>query len=69
MLLRKQVNMPVKILRSEPSADIDKVFKKKLNKSIHNTCNQNARDFIKSVNFAIVYILDVTLATRTQESL
>ena len=51
MLLRKQVNMPVKILISEPSADIDKVFKKKLNKSNHNTCNQNARDFIKKCKF------------------
>ena len=29
-----------KILRSQPTTDIDKIFKKKLNKSSHNTCNQ-----------------------------
>ena len=39
------------ILRSQPSADIDKIFKKKLNKSNHNTCNQNTRDFIKKCKF------------------
>ena len=36
------------ILRSRPTADIDK-SKKKLNKSSHNTCNQNRRDFTKKV--------------------
>ena len=36
-----------KILRSQPTADIDKIFKKKLNKSSHNTRNQSSRDFIK----------------------
>ena len=36
-----------KILRSQPTADIDKIFKKKPNKSSHNTRNQNSRDFIK----------------------
>ena len=36
-----------KFLRSQPTADIDKIFKKKLNKSSHNTRNQNSRDFIK----------------------
>ena len=35
------------ILRSQPTADIDKIFKKKLNKSSHNTRNQSSRDFIK----------------------
>ena len=39
------------ILRSQPSADIDKIFKKKLNKSNHNTHNQNKRDFIKKCKF------------------
>ena len=34
------------ILRSQPSADIDKIFKKKLNKSNHNTRNQNKRDLV-----------------------
>ena len=47
---------PREILRSQPAADIDKSFLKKLNKSNHNTRNQNTRDFIKSVNFVIVYI-------------
>ena len=37
------------ILRCQPTADIDKIFKKKLNKSSHNTRNQNTRDFIKKV--------------------
>ena len=32
------------ILRSQPSADIDKIFKKKLNKSNHNTRNQNTME-------------------------
>ena len=41
----------LEILRSQPSADIDKLFKKKLNKSNHNTCNQNTRDFIKKCKF------------------
>ena len=39
------------ILRSQPSADIDKIFKKKLNNSNRNTRNQNARDFIKKCKF------------------
>ena len=39
------------ILRSQPSADIDKDFKKKLNKYNNNTCNQNTRDFIKKCKF------------------
>ena len=36
-------------LRSQPSTNIGKIFKKKLNKSNHNTRNQNKRDFIKKV--------------------
>ena len=44
------------ILRSQPTVDIDKIFNSKLNKSSHNTRNQNTRDFIKNVNFAIVHI-------------
>ena len=32
------------ILRSQPTTDIDKICKKKLNKSTHNTPNQNTRD-------------------------
>ena len=39
------------ILRSQPIADIDKIFKKKLNKCSHNTYNQNTRDFIKKCKF------------------
>ena len=39
------------ILGSQPSADIDKIFKKKLNKSNHNTRNQNTRDFPKNCKF------------------
>ena len=39
------------ILRSQPIADIDKIFKKKLNKCSHNTHNQNTRDFIKKCKF------------------
>ena len=35
------------ILRSQPTADIDKNFKKKLNKSSHNIRNQNTRDLKK----------------------
>ena len=35
------------ILRTQPTADIDKIFKKKLNMSSHNTRNRNTRDFIK----------------------
>ena len=46
------------ILRYQPTANIDKIFKKKLNKFSHNTRNQNTRDFIKSVNFTIVHILE-----------
>ena len=37
------------VLRSQPFADIDKIFKKKLSKSDHNTRNENTRDFIKNV--------------------
>ena len=44
------------ILRSQPTVDIDKIFKKKLNKSSNNTRNQNTRDFIKRVTFVIVHI-------------
>ena len=39
------------ILRSQPSADVDKIFKKKLNKFNQNTHNQNTRDFIKKCKF------------------
>ena len=39
------------ILRSQPIADIDKVFKRKFNKFSHNTRNQNTRDFIKKCKF------------------
>ena len=39
------------ILRSQPTADIDKSFKKKLSKCSHNTRNQNTRDFIKKCKF------------------
>ena len=35
------------IVRSQSTTDIDKNFKKKLNKSSPNTRNQNTRDFIK----------------------
>ena len=38
-----------KILRA--TTDIDKIFRKKLNKSSHNTRNQNTRDFIKKCKF------------------
>ena len=31
--------------------DADKIFKKKLNKSTHNTRNQNTRHFIKKTKF------------------
>ena len=34
-----------KILRSQPSVNIHKIFKKKLNKSNYSTRNQNTRDF------------------------
>ena len=34
------------ILRSQPNVDTDKIFKGKLNKSSHNTHNQNKRDFV-----------------------
>ena len=40
-----------KIVRSQPSANTDKIFKKKHSKSNHNTCNQNTRDFIKKCKF------------------
>ena len=33
------------------AAGIDKIFKKKLNMSSHNTSNQNTRDFIKKYKF------------------
>ena len=39
------------ILRSQPTVDIDKIFNSKLNKSSHNTRNQNTRDFIKKCKF------------------
>ena len=39
------------ILRSQPTAVIDKIFKKKLNKSSHNTRYQNTRDFINKCKF------------------
>ena len=35
------------ILRSQPTADIDKIFKKKLNNSSQNSRNQNTKDFMK----------------------
>ena len=38
-------------LISQPTADIDKIFKKQLNKSNHNNRNQNTRDFIKKCEF------------------
>ena len=38
-----------KILRA--TTDIDKIFRKKPNKSSHNTRNQNTRDFIKKCKF------------------
>ena len=40
-----------KILRVQPSVDIDKIFKKKLNKSNHNTPNQNTKEVIKKYKF------------------
>ena len=40
-----------KIVRSQPSANTDKIFKKKHSKSNHNTRNQNTRDFIKKCKF------------------
>ena len=40
-----------KIVKSQSASDIDKIFKKKLNKSSHNTRNQNTRDFIKKCKF------------------
>ena len=39
------------ILRSQPTADIDKIFKKKLSKSSRNTHNHNTRGFIKKCKF------------------
>ena len=36
------------ILRSQPTADIDKIFNKKLDKTSQNNRNQNTRDFIKN---------------------
>ena len=39
------------ILRCQLTVDIDKIFKKELNKSSHNTRNQNTRDFIKKCKF------------------
>ena len=35
------------ILRSQPTADIDKIFKKKLNNSSQKSRNQNTKDFMK----------------------
>ena len=37
-----------KILRSQATANIDKILKKKLGKSSQNNRNQNTRDFIKN---------------------
>ena len=45
----------LEILTSQPTADIDKTFKKKLN-TFHNTRNLNTRDCIKNVNYTIVHI-------------
>ena len=56
ILLRKRVKDAREISRPQPTADIDKIFKKKLNKSSNNTRNQNTRDFIKRVTFVIVHI-------------
>ena len=39
------------IVRSQPTAYIDKIFKKKPNKSTHNTRHQNTGDFIKTCKF------------------
>ena len=39
------------ILRSQPTANTDEIFKKKLSKSGHNTRNQNTGDFIKKHKF------------------
>ena len=49
------------ILRSQPSANIDKIFKKKVNKSNHNTRTKTQDTFSKSVNFVIVHILVVNV--------
>ena len=40
-----------KILRTETTVNIIEIFEKKLNKSSHNTCNHNKRDFIKKCTF------------------
>ena len=40
-----------KILKSQPTIDIDKIFIKKVEKSSHNTRNQNTKDFIKNCKF------------------
>ena len=40
-----------KIHRSQSTADTDKIFKKKLNKSSQSTRNQNIRDFTKRCKF------------------
>ena len=44
------------ILISHPTTNIDKIFEKKLNKPSHNIRQKNTKDYIKSVNFAIVHI-------------
>ena len=41
----------LEILRSQPTANIDKIFQKKLNKFSHNTRKQNIKDFIKKCKF------------------
>ena len=56
MLLRKLISIPAKFSNLNLPPILIRVFLKKLNKSNHNTRNQNTRDFIKSVNFVIVYI-------------
>ena len=51
ILLRKRVKDAREIPRPQSTADIDKIFKKKLNKSSHNKCNKKTRDFIKKCTF------------------
>ena len=40
-----------KILRTETTTNIIEFFKKKLNKSSHNTHNHNKRDFVRTCTF------------------
>ena len=44
------------ILRSPPTANINNIFKSKLNKSSHDIRNQSTRVFKKSLTFVIVHI-------------